>query len=221
MSYEEQTKNAYRNKEKAAAYLSQYVEGTKWARFTMWKQKRIIENFLKVCELQEDDFLLDAPCGTGYAGNILLSHPCKVVASDISLEMMELAEEEYEKSNFQGFYQADLTQSPFREDYFKCVLVLALMHRLPSQIRKLILSEVHKISKEYAIISFSENSFIQQIKQSLLLKIKKSHVPAPASISIDTIEKELKDSGFKVIKKKNILKFFSAKLVYLLKKDSE
>ena len=65
------------------------------------------------------------------------------------------------------------------------------------------------------------NSFIQQIKQSLLLKIKKSHVPAPASISIDTIEKELKDSGFKVIKKKNILKFFSAKLVYLLKKDSE
>ena len=146
MSYEEQTKNAYRNKEKAAAYLSQYVEGTKWARFTMWKQRRIIENFLEVCKFDEHDILLDAPCGTGYAGKILFSQPCKVVASDISIEMMELADMEYDKSNFQGFFQADLTNSPFKEDFFKCVLVLALMHRLPEDIRKLILNEVHKLS---------------------------------------------------------------------------
>lgn len=219
MSYEEQTKNAYRNKEKAAAYLSQYVEGTKWARLTMWKQRRIIENFLDACNFDEDDVLLDAPCGTGYAGKLLISLPCKVVASDISIEMMELAEMEYDKTNFQGFFQADLTNSPFREGFFKCVLVLALMHRLPQDIRKLILNEVHKISNEFAIISFSESNLVQDIKQKILLKIKKSHIPAPASISITTIESELKSAGFEILKRKNIFRFFSAKLVYLLRKQ--
>ena len=219
MSYEEQTKNAYRNKEKAAAYLSQYIEGTKWARFTMWKQRRIIGNFLDACELEKNDILLDAPCGTGYAGQVLSSQPCQVVASDISLEMMELAGAEYEKSKFSGFYQADLTNTPFKENFFKCVLVLALMHRLPKNIRELILNEVHKISNDFVIISFSESNLIQNIKQRLLSKVKKSHIPAPASIPITSIENELKSAGFKILERKNILKFFSAKLVYLLRKQ--
>ncbi len=218
MSYEEQTKNAYRNKEKAAAYLSQYIEGTKWARFTMWKQKRIVKNFMKACNFNENDVLLDAPCGTGYAGKILFSEPCQVVASDISLEMMELATNEYEQSKFLGFYQADITSTPFRESYFKCVLVLALMHRLPEDIRKLVLEEVHKISSEFAIISFSESSLVQDLKQKTISIIKKSHIPAPASIPISTIEDEIKAAGFTILKRKNIFKFFSAKLVYLLKK---
>ena len=218
MTYEEQTKNAYRNKEKAAAYLSQYIEGTKWARFTMWKQKRIIKNFMKACNFNENDILLDAPCGTGYVGKILFSEPCKVVASDISLEMMELAANEYEQSKFLGFYQADLTNTPFREGYFKCVLVLALMHRLPEDIRKLVLEEVSKISSEFAIISFSESSLLQDFKQKIISIIKKSHIPAPASIPISTIEDEINAAGFTILKRKNIFKFFSAKLVYLLKK---
>ncbi len=218
MTYEEQTKNAYRNKEKAAAYLSQYIEGTKWARFTMWKQKRIIKNFMKACNFNENDILLDAPCGTGYVGKILFSEPCKVVASDISLEMMELAANEYEQSKFLGFYQADLTNTPFREGYFKCVLVLALMHRLPEDIRKLVLEEVSKISSEFAIISFSESSLVQDFKQKIISIIKKSHIPAPASIPISTIEDEINAAGFTILKRKNIFKFFSAKLVYLLKK---
>ena len=218
MTYEEQTKNAYRNKEKAAAYLSQYIEGTKWARFTMWKQKRIIKNFMKACNFNENDILLDAPCGTGYVGKILFSEPCKVVASDISLEMMELAANEYEQSKFLGFYQADLTNTPFRDGYFKCVLVLALMHRLPEDIRKLVLEEVRKISSEFAIISFSESSLVQDFKQKIISIIKKSHIPAPASIPISTIEDEINAAGFTILKRKNIFKFFSAKLVYLLKK---
>ena len=51
MTYEIETKNAYRNKKKASAYLSQYVEGTKWARFTMWKQKKILNQFFNDCNL--------------------------------------------------------------------------------------------------------------------------------------------------------------------------
>ena len=39
VDYEQDTRNAYRNKEKAKAYLEQYTRGTKWARFTMWRKR--------------------------------------------------------------------------------------------------------------------------------------------------------------------------------------
>ena len=65
MSYELDTREAYRNKTKANAYKNQYITGFKWARFTMWKQKTIINSFLKICQLNSDDNLLDIPCGAG------------------------------------------------------------------------------------------------------------------------------------------------------------
>ena len=106
MTYETETKNAYRNETKANAYKDQYVTGFKWARFTMWKQKRIIRDFLRLCDFSDRDKLLDVPCGAGYIGDILSEIKAQVVASDISFEMMELAENEYPGSNFQGFLQS-------------------------------------------------------------------------------------------------------------------
>ena len=218
MTYEIETKNAYRNKKKASAYLSQYVEGTKWARFTMWKQKKILNQFFNDCNLVASDVILDIPCGTGYIGQLLSSFPSSVVASDISFEMMDLAKQEYENSKFHGFFQADITNTPFKNGYFKCVVVLALMHRLPREIRKEVLEEVFKLSNQFVIISYSESSFLQELKQKVLLIVNKSHVPAPASIPLNLMEEEIAIAGFRIIKKRNIMKFLSAKVVFYLEK---
>ena len=51
--------------------------------------------------------------------------------------------------------QADITKSPFPTGEFKCVIVLALMHRLPDKIRRIVLSEIVRISSKYVIISYS------------------------------------------------------------------
>ena len=78
MSYESDTRDAYRNKTKANAYKNQYIEGFKWARFTMWKQKKIITNYLNSCKLDRNDSLLDIPCGAGYIGGILSKYSCSI-----------------------------------------------------------------------------------------------------------------------------------------------
>ena len=148
MSYETETKNAYRNKAKANAYKNQYIQGTKWARFTMWKQKRIITKFLDTCNLESDHTVLDIPCGTGYIGSVLAKYEASVVASDISEEMMELAKNEYSEVKFDGFIQADITKTPFPSDHFKCVIVLALMHRLPQAIILSGIAVDHQRSKQ-------------------------------------------------------------------------
>ena len=164
MSYESDTRDAYKNDTKANAYKNQYIKGFKWARFTMWKQKIIINNYLKSCDLDSDDSVLDIPCGAGYIGGILSKYPCSIVASDISIEMMNLAANEYSSMHFNGFIQSDITDTPFQSQEFKCVIVLALMHRLPKDIRALVLSEVFRITNKYVIISYSIESLLQKIE---------------------------------------------------------
>ncbi|MDC0979988.1 class I SAM-dependent methyltransferase [bacterium] len=218
MTYEKETKNAYRNQEKANAYKNQYIEGFKWARFTMWKQKRIIKNLLKECSLQETDYVLDVPCGAGYIGDLLSNIDSKIVASDISMEMMDLAIDEYKSHNFLGFIQSDITKMPLRSDCFKCAIVLALMHRLPDSIRGEVLSEVIRVTSKYMIISYSVESSAQKIKKFILKALMPGYIPAPASKPLGDILEELSNSNLYVRSQKRIVSFLSAKVVFLLEK---
>jgi len=218
MSYESDTRDAYKNETKANAYKNQYIKGFKWARFTMWKQKIIINNYLSSCELDSDDSLLDIPCGAGYIGGILSKYPCSIVASDISNEMMGLATNEYSDKNFNGFIQSDITNTPFQDNEFKCVVVLALMHRLPKDIRAQVLSEVFRVTNKYVIISYSIESLLQKIKWNLISVIYRKYLPAPASIPLKVIIDELNSCGLTILKKKRIVNFLSAKVVFLVEK---
>ena len=221
MSYEIDTKNAYRNEAKANAYKNQYTEGIKWARFTMWQQKKIITKFLDACNLESKDKVLDIPCGAGYIGSVLAKYEASVVASDISEEMMDLAKSEYDEVKFDGFVQADITKTPFPSDDFKCVIVLSLMHRLPQVVRKEVLLEVARLTNKYLIISYSVESLAQRVKQWILLKVKPSHIPAPASIQLNVMLDEMSSVGLKIIKQRNVVYFLSAKIVFLAIKTSD
>lgn len=101
----------------------------------MWRERAIVRKVLKRIGLTKGDRVLDIPCGTGVLGETLGKFLCNVVASDISREMIDLAREDYENSNFGGFVQADVTKMSFRKGTFKCVITIGLIHRLPEDIR--------------------------------------------------------------------------------------
>jgi len=219
MDYETDTKNAYRNKEKAKDYQDQYIKGTKWARFTMWRQKALIKRALYRCNLTAKDRILDIPCGTGFIGHILSDNPASVIASDISIDMMSLANNEYQGANFYGFVQSDITETPFKRSAFSCVILLALMHRLPKEIRGKVLKEVTQLSNKYIIVSYSIESPAQKIKQWVLKKVQPSHVPAPSSIPLQEVINELTSYGLIVRNMFHIVYFLSAKVVFLVERD--
>ena len=217
MSYEKDTKNAYRNFNKANAYKDQYTVGFKWARFTMWRQKKIIEDFLSFSNLNlPNKSILDVPCGAGYLGSVFSKFKAKVYASDISLEMMSLDKEEYSKNNFQGFIQADITKLPFLDDSYECSIILALMHRLPKNIRLQVLEEIKRVTKQNLIISYSVQNVLQKVKQSFIPFFNQKYLPAPEGISYEEILNELNSYNLKIVKKKRILSFLSAKVVFLI-----
>jgi ubiquinone/menaquinone biosynthesis C-methylase UbiE len=218
MNYEKDTKEAYRNEVKAKSYQDQYIKGVKWARFTMWKQKRLIKKMLQACDLKVTDKVLDIPCGTGYIGELLDKTQADIYASDISFEMMALARGMYQSETFRGFVQCDITANPFPKESFDCVIVLALMHRLPREIRANVLNEVTVLSKQFGIISYSLENPLQKLKQWVLKKIQPSHIPAPSSLPLQDIVQELTASGWVIKEKHHVAYLLSAKVVFFLEK---
>jgi len=220
VDYEQDTRNAYRNKEKANAYLEQYTQGTKWARFTMWRQRALMERILDQCDLTASDRVLDIPCGTGLIGKILLNSPAYVIGADISIEMMDLARSEYGEGRPHRLVQADITATPFVRESFACVMVLALMHRLHEVLRREVLSEVASLSSRFVIMSYSVESRSQRIKQRILKTLRPYHIPAPSSVPLPDILREVASYGFKVLSISHIAYFLSAKVVLLLEKEA-
>ena len=216
MNYERDTRDAYRNETKAEKYRAQYVQGAKWARFTMWRQKRIIKSVFGQCDFNAKDQLLDVPCGAGYIGPLLRQLPVNVVAADISSQMMDLARQEYGGENFRGFVQGDLAHAPFKSGAFKCVVVLALMHRLPKEVRREVLSSVLRLCSQYAVISYSVASPMQRLKQKVLTFLSPRYIPAPSALTYREIADEL--DGFDVKSTTHIVPLLSAKAVFLLQK---
>ena len=220
MDYERDTRNAYRNKEKAKAYLEQYTKGTKWARFTMWRQRALIKRILDQCDLTASDRVLDIPCGTGLIGRILLNNPACVIGSDISIEMMDLARSESGENRFPRLVQADITATPFVRESFECVVVLALMHRLHEGLRGDVLSEVASLSSRFVIMSYSVENRSQRMKQRILKTLRPSHIPAPSSVPLPDILREVTSHGLRVLSVSHIAYLLSAKVVLLLEKKA-
>ena len=218
MDYDKDTKSAYRNEAKAKDYYEQYAKGTKWARFTMWRQRVIIEKIINQCDFQKSDKILDIPCGTGFIGEILCESKASIVAADISMEMMQRARGEYKGDNFCGFVQCDITQSPFIYGSFNCLILLAFMHRLPKDIRQKTWVEAVNLSNRFIVVNYSLDSRLQRLKQFVVKTIFPDHIPAPSSLSLQEILVEIKSHNLVVRKTYHVAPLFSAKILFLLEK---
>ncbi len=219
MDYDRDTRNAYRNEFKAKEYQEQYTKGTKWARFTMWRQKALVAKIIKQCELTKTSTILDIPCGTGFIGRLLSKTPAVIVASDISTEMMERARKEYVGKNFAGFVQCDITKPPFRKKSFDCVILLAFVHRLPKEIRHTTWENIVELSKRFVIVNYSVDSRSQRLKQRFLKAVRPNYIPAPSWLSIEDIVREVESFNMVVRKIVHIAYFFSGKVLLLLEEN--
>lgn len=218
MDYNKDTRDAYRNELKAKEYQEQYTKGTKWARFTMWRQRVLIDKIINQCNFKKTSKILDIPCGTGFIGKTLSKTSASIIASDISKEMMKRAAGEYAGDNFNGFVECDITQTPFRKESFDCIILLAFMHRLPKEIRAKTWENVVELSKKFIIVNYSVDSHSQRLKQWLIKKVLPNHIPAPSSLSLQEIINEIESFDLVIRKSLHVAYFFSGKIIFLLGK---
>ena len=75
--------------------------------------------------------VLDIGCGTGSFSRLLAARADRVLAIDLSAQMIRVAEERSQEFSNITYVQADVTQRPFPERCFDCIAAIATMHHLP------------------------------------------------------------------------------------------
>ena len=216
--YEKLTKDAYLTSKRAAEYKQFHTRDLSWGRFVTFLEQRAIERELRNFNWSETDLLLDIPCGTGVLGPLMYKFPFKIIASDISSEMMMLARAEYPQGRLVDCVEADITCTPFERESFACVITLGFLHRVPPEIKRAAIKEIASLSGKLSIASCSVDSRTQRFKHWLLSVIKPNHVPAPCPESMKNIISAFEMHGLKVVKAFKVMPILSAHTLFVLEK---
>lgn len=216
--YERDTLNAYRTPERAVEYKRFHTTDWTWGRFVTWLEQRAIARELGRYKWAPSDQLLDIPCGTGILGNLLHQFPFRIVASDISAEMIDIARMEYPTDRLVDCIQADITNTPFPRGSFACVITLGFLHRVPLEIKRAALREISALSNRLVIVTCSVDTPMQRFKHAVLSRIKHNHVPAPCPVPIKEIIAECESQGFRVARAFMVMPLFSAHAMLVLEK---
>lgn len=218
MNYEKETRNAYRTPERAAEYKRYQTTDWSWGRIVTWFEQRAVARELGRYKWSSLDQLLDIPCGAGILGKVLHQFPFRIVASDISTEMMDLARDEYPADRLISFTQADITATPFPRGSFACVVALGFLHRVPPEIKRDALREISALSNRVVIVSFSVNTPLQRFKRAMLAWIKPRHVPAPCPAPLKEIVAECEAHGLRAVRTVMTVPMLSSHVILVLEK---
>jgi len=165
-----------------------------------------------------DDRLLDIPCGTGILGNLLHSFPFQIMASDISLEMMEFARGEYPADRLIDCVQADITNTGFAHESFDCIVVLGFLHRVPADVKRATLVEIAALARRIVIVTCSVDSPLQRLKKRIFSFIRRRYIPAPYPAPLKEIIRECEYAGLKVKRSFMVVPLLSAEAMLVLEK---
>ena len=218
IDYRSQTLDAYKTSTRAIEYQKYNSRNWTWGRFITWLEQRIVRQELKAYEWRNGDCLLDIPCGTGILGPTIKGFPFDVTASDISCEMMNLAKSEYTQKYPLQFIQSDITDTSFEKNSYPCIITLGFFHRVPEEIKESTLKELHRISSNVVIISFSADSFFQRAKRRILALLYGKKISAPCPESIERMKNRVKCHGFKVVRMRYVFPLFSSDVLVVLEK---
>lgn len=211
--YHSQTRHAYQDDQEAKRYKEQHQGRLGWARLTMKRELDNVVAGLRHFGVGEADFVLDLPCGTGVAGPVFDDVPSRVLALDISMEMMGLARREYRPERLAGFVQSDITGVPLPDAFAKGAVVLGFLHRVPDDIKRATLAELHRVCGAFVLASFSIDSPLQRLKKRLLSLFRDDHRPAPAPISLEEIRRLAEEAGFRVVKVARVVPLLSSEVM--------
>lgn len=99
---------------------------------------------------------LDCPCGTGRILPLLAAEQLRVVGSDLSLEMMgQIRRKSLDASAaLRGLVRCDAEGLPYRDNGFDVVLSIRFLFHLPTDVRRRIVTEMARVSREWLILDY-------------------------------------------------------------------
>jgi ubiquinone/menaquinone biosynthesis C-methylase UbiE len=185
----------YQNRREAEVYDRQRYYGV-IDRYKNWWLRRSLKKILEM--LPPNSIVLDIPCGTGRIDNWLLQSSVRVVAADISNEMISVARPKVKPTRlWLGFVRAEAAHLPFRMKSFDCVFSIRFFHLLDQQTRLTVLREMAQTTTRWIVVESRRiQSYAKAVKRALM-RVLLGRVERPRWSLQQTVD-ELGKCGFMV-----------------------
>jgi ubiquinone/menaquinone biosynthesis C-methylase UbiE len=157
--------------------------------------------------------ILDLPCGTGRFTGPLAESGYDVVGSDISLEMMQVAQgKTAEERGVRGYLQADAEALPFATDGIDCVMCIRFLFHVDAAARVRILREMGRVSRRGLIVDIRHRYSTRYVLWSLKRRLGLTRSKLPR-VSRAEMEAEFHGAGLVVRRIIPVARFFSDKWI--------
>jgi ubiquinone/menaquinone biosynthesis C-methylase UbiE len=143
--------------------------------------------------------ILDVPSGAGRFVGTLGQNGRTVVEMDAAFEILEFAQDRAGKSGIHvRFAQGDASRLPLAENSVDAVFCNRLLHHLTqAEERALVLREIHRVAKRYAVVSFFDYRGFGGLRK--LLKRLRGRKPVyDGQPTLEEFSAELRSCGFRV-----------------------
>ena len=223
--YELLTKHHYQDAAVAEKYRREYTGSWKLrfvpARVVAIRERQLIHAALADLARQQGTDIhrvLDLPCGTGKLASVFADFDFKVVAADISRQMMVVAAREYNHlPGFIGFEQTDASATKFADEEFDAVVCLRLLHRVPHAVRSAILSELARVSRNHVIVSVGLTNSLQGFRRRVR-KTFSGATTVPYPVTRKGFSEQLASAQLRPVFWKPVIPFVSSEWIVVCEK---
>lgn len=167
----------YQNRHEAEVYDRRRYYGV-IDRYKNWWLRRSLKKILEM--LPPNSIVLDIPCGTGRIDNWLLQSPVRVVAADVSDEMISVAGDKVKPTaSWLGFVRAEADHLPFRLRSIDCVFSIRFFHLLDQQTRLTVLREMARTTTRWIILESRRIQSHAKAAKRALMRVLLGRVERP------------------------------------------
>lgn len=216
--YSSEMKEYYKSDEVAEDYHQAFSNEGHWRhRLIANRERRAVK---KLLSRVPNGSVLDIPTGTGKLAPVFAETGSSVLACDISENMLQIAQEEYERAGVENarFEICDAEGiTDTLDESFDVAVCLRLLHRVPSDTKLRILKELGSVA-DFVIVSTGVESpfhtFRRNARQRILGGDNRDHCYETSEMT-----REIMQNGFTVVNLMRVLPVLSQEHVYLLKPD--
>lgn len=216
--YERETKGKYQSDAVASTYHRNYTKdydlrGLR-SRFIAAAERKAVAQLLARVPHKT---VLDIPTGTGKLAPVFARFQSTVLACDISANMLEVARTEFARfgcasAEFKVQDAAEL--SALGRKRFDAAVCLRLLHRVPSEIRRKILSGLSEVAG-HAVVSYGIDSAYHSIRRSIRSKLIGEGNGRFCACTLDEAKAEIGEH-FRIKAQKWTVPVVSGEVVFLL-----
>jgi demethylmenaquinone methyltransferase/2-methoxy-6-polyprenyl-1,4-benzoquinol methylase len=164
--------------------------------------------------VKKGDRILDLCCGTGTLTILLtklLYKDCKITGVDLSFGQIAQAQKKNKYPNLR-FAVMDANELRFPNEYYNHIVISAALHEMNKNQRLRVLSEIHRILKKGGTLLIFEHHEPSKVSLRILYNFYLGFIEKMTSYSYEmqrSILKDLKKTGFYILKQTPVKKFLS------------